>query len=128
MKQWRMWFVCGTMVAALAAAQPVDAQRINRYSNTERGGVEVKQVPGRKIGSVTTQGNVIVLELDSGVIADHNLFDLDKRTLRFTPAAGGFRVENLALHWDTAKGTAIQGNTVRLTKFSFPFSGKSWDS
>jgi hypothetical protein len=128
MKQWRMWFLCGTMIAPCATVQPVDAQRVNRYSNTERGGVEVKQVPGRKIGNVTTQGNVIVLELDSGVIADHNLFDLDKRTLRFTPAAGGFRVDNLALQWDTARGPALQGNTVRLTKFSFPFSGKSWDS
>jgi len=124
----RMWFLYGAMIAPFALAQPVDAQRVNRYSNTERGGVEVKQVPGRKIGNITTQGNVIVLELDSGVIADHNLFDLDKRTLRFTPAAGGFRVESLALQWDTAKGTAIQGNTVRLAKFSFPFSGKSWDS
>jgi hypothetical protein len=85
------------------------AQRVNVHSNTPRGGVEVKQVPGRKIGNVTTSGNVIVLELDSGVIANHNLFDLDQRTLRFTPVAGGFRVENRSLAWDTAHGPAIQG-------------------
>lgn len=121
------------MVHAIAAAACVfsnagSAQRVNVHSNTARGGVEVKQVAGRKIGNVTTSGNVIVLELDSGVIADHNLFDLDRRTLRFTPAAGGFRVENRPLAWDTAQGPAMQGNTVRLTKFAFPFSGRTWDS
>jgi hypothetical protein len=114
---------CLSSKAALVAGQ-----RVNVHSNTPRGGVEVKQVPGRKIGNVTTSGNVIVLELDSGVIADPNLFDLDQRTLRFTPAPGGFRVENRPLAWDTAQGPAIQGNSVRLTKFAFPFSGRSWDS
>src|SRR5215213_11383721 len=106
MKRSRMLILCGATIASVACATAVHAQRVNQYSNTERGGVEVKQVPGRKIGNVTTQGNVIVLELDSDVIADHNLFDLDKRTLRFTPAAGGFRVENVALQWDTARGSA----------------------
>ena len=123
------------MVHALVAATcvfsnaaPASGQRVNIHSNTERGGVEVTQIPGRKIGNVTTSGNVVGLELDSGVIADHNLFDLDRRTLRFTPAAGGFRVENRPLAWDSAQGPAIQGNTVRLTKFAFPFSGRTWDS
>jgi hypothetical protein len=120
--------LCGATIALMIVAPQASAQRVNTHSNTERGGVEVKQVPGRKIGNVTTRGNLIELELDSGVIGDHNLFDLDKRTLRFTPTATGFRAENVALQWDAAIGQAIQGNSVRLTKFSFPFSGKSWDS
>ena len=119
------------VIAATTGAQ----QRVNPNSNTERGGIEVKQVPGRKIGNVTTQGNLVLLELDEGVIGNHNLFDLDKRTIRFTPAlstAGsegeGFRVENLPLEWNAATGSPLSGDTVRLTKFTFPISGKTWDT
>jgi hypothetical protein len=117
--------VCVTMVLTTSAV-PAAAQRANTYSNTERGGVDVKQVAGRKIGNITTRGNIILLELDSGVITNHNLFDLDRRTIRFTPSGTGFRAENLPLQWDTARGSAIQNNAVRLTKFSFPFSGRNW--
>ena len=84
-------------------------------------------MPGRKIGNVTTQGNLVLLELDEGVISNHNLFDLDKRTIRFTPVApkpagegGGFRAENLPLQWDAATGSPLQGDSVRLTKFAVP--------
>jgi hypothetical protein len=133
-----------TLCAALIATwtqtgSPAAQQRVNPNSNTERGGLEVKQVPGRKIGNVTTKGNLVLLELDEGVVGNQNLFDLDKRTIRFTPVApkpageggsiaGGFRAENLSLQWDAATGSAIQGETVRLTKFAFPFSGKTWDT
>ena len=104
------------------------AQRVNANSNTERGGADVRQVAGRKIGTITARGNIIHLELDSAAITAHNLFDLDQRTIRFTPAGSGFRAENLPLQWDTASGSALQANTVRLTRFSFPFSGRTWDS
>ncbi|HKS07210.1 MAG TPA: hypothetical protein VJR92_12955 [Gemmatimonadaceae bacterium] len=119
---------CLAALVAFAIVTPAHAQRANVNSNTERGGIDVKQVPGRKIGNVTTSGNLVLLELDEGALANHNIFDLDKRTIRFTPAAGGFRAENLPLQWDTTRGAAVQGNTVRLTKFVFPFSGKNWDS
>ena len=115
------------LVAALAVS-PAAQQRVNPDSNTERGGADVKQVPGKKIGTVTGRGNIIHLELDAGAVADHNLFDLDKRTIRFTPAPGGFRAENLPLQWDAAPGTPLQGNELRLTKFQFPFSGRTWDA
>jgi hypothetical protein len=117
-----------TAISLAALTGPTLAQRVNPNSNTERGGADVKQVPGRKIGSITTRGHIIHLELDRGAIVEHNLFDLDKRTIRFTPAAGGFRAENVALRWDSATGTALQSNSVTLTKFKFPFSGKEWDS
>ena len=103
-------------------------QRVHPNSNTERGGIEVKQVPGRKIGNVTTQGNLVLLELDEGVIHNHNLFDLDNRTIRFTPGGAGFRAENLPLEWNAATGSPLSGDTVRLTRFAFPFSGKTWDT
>jgi hypothetical protein len=116
--------VAVSLVLSLEAQQPqpaapgakTDAQRVNIHSNTERGGADVKQVPGRKIGNITTRGNVVLLELDSGVIADHHLFDLDGRTLRFTPSDAGFRAENLPLQWDPATGSALEGNTVRLNE------------
>src|SRR5262245_8153269 len=116
------------VIVLCALTGPVAAQRVNPQTNTERGGVDVKQVAGRKVGNVTTRGDIIQLELDENVIADQHLFDLDRRTIRFTPANGGFRAENMNLQWDTAVGSALQENTVRLTRFSFPFSGRTWDT
>jgi hypothetical protein len=127
------------LIAICALTGALDAQqRVNPDSNTARGGADVKQVPGRKIGAINALGNIIHLELDEGVITN-NLFDLDKRTIRFTPVApkpagaggpadGGFRAENLPLQWDAAAGSQLQGNEVRLTKFQFPFSGRNWDA
>jgi len=126
MKMFRLMVLCAA-IALGALTTPAAQQRVNEHSNTEHGGEDVKQVPGRKIGNVTTRGNIIHLELDANVITE-NLFDLDKRTLRFTPATGGFRVENMPLQWDAATGSVLQGNAVTLTKFAFPFSGKTWNS
>ena len=122
--------LCGTFLALSGVAGVIVAQqRVNPDSNTARGGADVKQVPGKKIGTIKTLGNIIHLELDEGVITS-NPFDLDKRTIRFTPVApsGGFRAENVPLQWDTATGAQLQGNEVRLTKFQFPFSGRNWDA
>ena len=45
--------------------------------------------PGKSIGTVTTQGNLIVLTLNEDALGPKNLFDLDHRTLRFTPSGSG---------------------------------------
>jgi hypothetical protein len=84
--------------------------------------------PGHSIGKVTTAGNLIHLELDSGAVAPEHLFDLDHRTLRFTPQGNGFRVENVALRWDADFGPQLTGNSTTLRGFTFPFSGKKWSS
>ena len=130
--RWYLARLLAVLVVQLTivGAAPSAAQRANTYSNTARGGVDVKQVAGRKVGNVTTRGNIILLELDADALTPHNLFDLDRRTIRFTPAGTGYRAENLPLQWDTARGAALQGqgNLVHLTKFKFPFSGRSWDS
>lgn len=86
------------------------------------------QVPGHSIGKVTTQGNLVVLELDEGAVAPANLFDLPKRTLRFTPSGSGYRVENAALPWDAEFGSQLKDPIVTLRNFRFPFSGKNWDA
>ena len=51
--------LCAGLIApgALTGARAAQ-QRVNPNSNTERGGLEVKQVPGRKIGNITTRGNL----------------------------------------------------------------------
>ncbi|MGH9888977.1 MAG: hypothetical protein ACREBE_25815, partial [bacterium] len=75
-----------------------------------------------------TIGNLIHLELDSGAVAPERLFDLDHRTLRFTPDGSGFRVENVNLVWDADFGPALTTPVATLKNFRFPFSGKTWDT
>jgi hypothetical protein len=82
--------------------------------------------PGKPIGGVSVVNNLILLELDQGVLGSENLFDLARRTLRFTPSAGGYRVENVPLGWDADFGSQIGGPHVSLHGFAFPFSGKNW--
>ena len=45
------------------------------------------QPPGRSIGTISTRGDLIVLELNEGALGTANMFDLEKRTVRFSPAA-----------------------------------------
>src|SRR5712675_2433278 len=73
-----------------------------------------RQEPGRSIGKVSTQGNLIVMELDEGALGKANLFDLAGRTLRFVPDKQGYRVENTALQWDAEFGSALTGSQVTL--------------
>ncbi len=88
-----------------------------------------RQEPGRSIGSITTQDNLVVLALDEGALGRANLFDLVKHTLRFTPEAGGYRVGNTAFAWDGAFGDQAPPRTpVVLRNFTFPFSGQRWDA
>src|SRR5215471_12606734 len=87
-----------------------------------------RQEPGRSIGSVATQDELIVMTLDKDVLGKVNLFDLVRHTLRFTPDGTGFRAENLPFAWDAEFGDELNGSAVSLHNFAFPFSGKNWDS
>ena len=93
-----------------------------------KGQAQYGQEQGHSIGTVTKRGNLIVLTLDEGVLGKANLFNLDHRTLRFTPDGTGYRVENVPLQWDSDFGSEMTGSQATLKNFSFPFSGKSWDS
>ena len=84
--------------------------------------------PGHSIGKVSTQGSLIVMELNEGVLGKSNLFDLAGHTLRFTPMGSAFRVESSSLQWDSDYGPELPGAEASLHKFAFPFSGKSWKS
>jgi hypothetical protein len=87
-----------------------------------------RQEPGRSMGAIRTQGDLIVMTLDEGALGKANMFDLVGRTLRFTPEGTGYRAENVALKWDPEFGAALSGAQVTLRSFSFPYSGKNWDS
>jgi hypothetical protein len=87
-----------------------------------------RQGLGTSIGKISTNGELIVLELNEGVLGSANLFDLAGRTLRFTPSEAGYRVQNLPLRWDADFGSQLQDADTALHDFSFPFSGKKWDS
>jgi hypothetical protein len=87
-----------------------------------------QQEPGKSIGSISTRGDLIVMTLNEGVLGKANLFDLSHKTVRYTPEAGGYRVENLALQWDPEFGPEFTGSDVSLHNFTFPFSGKDWNS
>ena len=86
-----------------------------------------QRAPGRPIGKVSTIGNLIHIEMAEDAVTPEHLFDLDHKTLRFTPEGAGYRVENIKLKWDDEFGTALTTPTVTLKNFAFPFSGKSWN-
>jgi hypothetical protein len=106
----RMWVVCAILVLPTAAH------------------AQEREGPGKPIGKVSVVGNLILMELDEGALGQENLFDLSQRTLRLTPVSEGYRVENLALRWDADFGQQISSPQATLHNFSFPFSGKNWDS
>jgi hypothetical protein len=87
-----------------------------------------RQEPGKPIGTVTTQGDLIVMTLNEGALGKENLFDLARRTVRFTPEGAGYRAETLALQWDAEFGAELSGSQATLHQFAFPFSGKNWDA
>jgi hypothetical protein len=83
---------------------------------------------GHSIGKVSTRGDLIVVERKDGALGKANLFDLAGRTVHFIPEGSGYRVEAGALHWDTEFGPELTGAEVTPHEFSFPFSGKRWNS
>lgn len=84
--------------------------------------------PGHSIGKVSTQGNLIVMELDDRVLGKANPFDLTGHTLRFTPDGSGYRVGSGPLNWDSDYGPELGNAEADLKRFAFPFSGKLWNS
>ena len=109
----RIWFSAAAALAMLAPSPSV-AQR--------------RQGPGHSIGSVRTQGDLIVVSLNEGALGKANLFDLAGRTVRFKRDGTGYRIETLPLRWDPEFGDEMAGPQAALHQFAFPFSGKEWDA
>ena len=89
---------------------------------------EQQKTPGQSIGQVSTNGDLIVIELDRAALGQPNLFDLVGRTLRFSPAGSRYRVTNQTLQWESDYGVELTGSDVSLQRFTFPFSGQRWSS
>lgn len=89
---------------------------------------QFRQEPGNSIGTISTQGKLIVLTLNEGALGQTNLFDLDHHTLRFTPDGTRYRVERLPLQWDADFGPAMTSSEASLKNFAFPFSGNNWNT
>jgi hypothetical protein len=89
---------------------------------------EQQAPPGRSIGKVSTNGDLIVIELDRAALGQSNLFDLVGRTLRFRPAGSRYRVTNRPLQWEPDYGVELTGSDVSLQRFTFPFSGQRWSA
>jgi hypothetical protein len=89
---------------------------------------QYRQEPGHSIGTVTRQGNLIILTLDPDVLGKANLFDLAHHTLRFTPEGSRYRVETTPTKWDPEFGPEMSGSDATLKNFAFSFSGKTWNS
>jgi hypothetical protein len=87
-----------------------------------------REEPGKPIGKVSAVGNLILMQLDEGALGREILFDLGRQNLRFTPGRAGYRVEVPPLKWDVDFGQPITDPRVTLHSFSFPLSGKCWDS
>ncbi|HXV17014.1 MAG TPA: hypothetical protein VD758_09570 [Gemmatimonadaceae bacterium] len=79
---------------------------------------------GHSLGKVSTDGDLIVVELDDGALGATNLFNLTGRTLRFVPRGSMYGVQSGLLRWDSNYGAELAGGEVELRKFAFPFSGE----
>ncbi len=96
----------------------------HNLSHAQDEGVE----PGHSIGKVSTDGNLIVMQLEDSALGKANLFDLVGQTLRFTPDGSQYRVDHRPLNWDSDFGSQLAGAEVTFHQFAFPFSGKKWNS
>lgn len=86
------------------------------------------QMSGRSIGTVTTQGDLIIVELSPDAVPLPDLFDLEGFTLHFTPESEGYRAEKRRLRWDPELGAEVEGAPMALEHFPFPMAGSLWDS
>ena len=81
-------------------------------------------------GISTTADNQILVELMPEDTTPANLFDLNERTLVFTPdGGGGYSREVQPLAWEEHIGGEVAaGVMIALENFAFDFAGQSWDS
>ena len=79
---------------------------------------------------LVTADNQILVELAPGDSVSPNPFDLNQRTLVFTPdGTGQYSREVKALEWEEEIGEEVEYSAVvMLESFDFPFAGQRWDS
>lgn len=74
-----------------------------------------------------TDSGLLILELNEDSISPASLFDLDNKTLRFTPESERYSLELLPSQFieDTGSLSNI-GDEQPIQNFQFPFSGEQW--
>ena len=85
----------------------------------------------------TAIGNIAVVEDDGTLVKPANLFDLNQKTLRFTPMAdGAFTIKVESLRWTNdvgdrlvfARQSEISSHEITLSNLEIPFAGQTWDA
>ena len=84
----------------------------------------------RSGGVSTTSDNRILVELAPEDTTAANLFDLNGRTLIFTPdGQGGYSRSVQSVAWEDDIGRPVaDGDEIRLQSFTFDFAGRGWGS
>ncbi len=88
----------------------------------------------RQLPRASDAGDIAIIEDADGVVGQRDDFNLDNKTLTFTPSSGGYKVNNGGATYDTAAanaGTLIGGlgdddSRQLQLPFSFPFFGASY--
>ena len=78
----------------------------------------------------TTADNQLLVELTPDDTAPANLFDLDGRTVVFSPDGhGGYSRAVLSVAWEDDLGAAVaDGAEIEIESFGFDFAGRRWGS
>ena len=107
-----------SLLGALVAATPLNTVATDVMRTGASDGISV------------TPDNQVLVELTPEDTTPANLFDLNGRTLVFTPdGEGGYSRQVRALTWEEDIGGAVaDGAVITLEDFTFAFAGQSWAS
>ena len=127
------------LIASTASAQTSHAHD-HEHPDVVAGGVSswraqrsapADSAPSTATGQIsTTANNQILVELTPDDTTPANLFDLNDRTLIFTPDGyGGYSRSVQSSRWEDDIGYAVaDGAEIQLGSFTFDFAGRPWGS
>ena len=139
MKSWsilsRFAGGCPGVLAVLACSGVVNAQTHRLDLHPDDGPVRSRPSSARPADSVRPPDKVTVtaddrILVELGEMPPANHFDLNGRTLVFTPDGhGGYSRAVGSLAWESDTGAEIEdGALVELASFGFDFAGRRWHS
>ncbi len=76
-------------------------------------------------GISTTLNGQVLVEITPDELGPSNLFDLEGKSITFTPdAAGRYALEVEPLAWESDLGDKLRSDLVQIESFRFPFGGE----